>query len=616
MGIYESPLFKTIRDRVYSISSRHVAEGYLKKLDWQVYQDANVSYSYMGFSNYITEEIIKDYALNCLIPEKCAIAHREGDIYIHDLGKHIIAYCAGWDIQQILLKGISGVPGKISTRPASHFTTALDHVSRYILTLCNEWSGAQAVNSLDTYMAPFIRYDKLEYSKVKNYIQGFMFNLNLSARYGGQVPFSNITLDWSVPEDLKNTPVIIGGKTQNETYGEFQEEMDMFNKGLLEVLRDGDAFGHPFAFPIPTYNLTKDFNWEGENAQLLFEMTAKYGTPYFQNFINSDLNPGDVRAMCCRLQMDMKELKRKTGGLWGNGASTGSIGVVDVNLPAIGYQAKGSRKKFLEILGERMDLCRDVLESKRVIVNQFLEKGLIPYTKEYLGNFNKHFSTIGLIGMNEAILNLEGETIASPKGIEFGVEVLEFMKKGLIKYQETTGHLYNLEATPAESASYYLALKDKKRFPGIKTSGNKDCYYTNSTQLPVGVTDDIFEALNLQEKLQSTYTGGTVFHVFLGERLHSWVECKELVKKIASNYRIPYFSITPTFSICPEHGYLSGKVPKCNIINDNGEKCDKPTLTYSRVVGYYSAVQGWHNGKKEEFRERPDYKRTSEQVKE
>ena len=583
MGIYESPLFKNIRDKVYSISSRHVAEGYLKKLDWQVYQDANVSYSYMGFSNYITEEIIKDYALNCLVPEKGAIAHRDGDIYIHDLGKHIIAYCAGWDIQQILMKGISGVPGKISTRPASHLTTALDHVARYILTVCNEWSGAQAVNSLDTYMAPFIRYDKLEYANVKNYIQGFMFNLNLSARYGGQVPFSNITLDWTIPEDLKNTPVIIGGKPQKEKYGDFQEEMDMFNKGLLEVLRDGDAFGHPFAFPIPTYNLTKDFNWDGENAQLLFEMTAKYGTPYFQNFINSDLNPGDVRAMCCRLQMDMKELKRKTGGLWGNGASTGSIGVVDVNLPAIGYQAKGSREKFFEILRERMDICRDVLESKRETVTQFLEKGLVPYTKEYLGNFNKHFSTIGLVGMNEAIMNLENETIASKKGIEFAVEVLEIMKKRLIKYQNETGHLYNLEATPAESASYYLALKDRKRYPDIKTSGKKDCYYTNSTQLPVGITDDIFEALDLQEKLQSTYTGGTVFHVFLGEKLHSWTECRDLVKKVASSYRIPYFSITPTFSICPEHGYLSGKVPKCNVVDDDGNRCNKPTLTYSRV---------------------------------
>lgn len=429
VGIYESPLFKSVRDKVYSISSRQVADGYLKKLDWQVYQDANISYSYMGFSNYITEEIIKDYALNCLVPEAAAEAHKRGDIYIHDLGKHIIAYCAGWDIQQILLKGISGVPGKISTRPASHFTTALDHVSRFILTLCNEWSGAQAVSSLDTYMAPFIRYDNLEYGKVKNYIQGFMFNLNLAARYGGQVPFSNITLDWRVPDDLKETPVIIGGKPQKEKYGDFQKEMDIFNKGLLEVLRDGDAHGHPFAFPIPTYNLTKDFDWDGENAQLLFEMTAKYGTPYFQNFINSGLNPGDIRAMCCRLQMDMNELKRKVGGLWGNGASTGSIGVVDVNLAVIGYQAKGSREKFKKLLRERMDLCKEVLESKRNIVNHFLEKGLVPYTKEYLGNFNKHFSTIGLVGMNEALLNLENENIRTEKGIAFTVEVLEIMKK-------------------------------------------------------------------------------------------------------------------------------------------------------------------------------------------
>jgi ribonucleoside-triphosphate reductase len=580
---------------------------YLKKLDWQVNQDANIHYSFPGLMNYAAESIIEQYGLDKLFSSKVSQAHKDGDIYIHDRGKTIVGYCAGWDIRTILKKGFTGVPDKCSAGPAKHLQTALDHIARFILIVSNEWAGAQAVSSLDTFMAPFIEEDRLTFEEVKNCIESFMYNLSISTRYGGQVPFSNITLDWTVPKDLKDEPVIIGGKLQKYTYSDFQKEMDMFNKALIEVYMDGDYAGQPFSFPIPTYNLSEDFDWDDEKSDLLFEMTAKYGNPYFQNFINSDLEPGDVRAMCCRLQMDMTKLIKKTGGRWATGASTGSIGVVDVNLPRIGYEAEGDKEKFLEILKERVLICSEALENKRDAIEEFMQKGLVPYTKEYLGTFDKHFSTIGLVGMNEALLNLWDVDIASKKGRKFALEALELINKTLVEIQKETGNLYNLEASPAESASYYLALKDKEKYPDIITSGNGEPFYTNSTQLPVNYTDDVFEALNLQDELQSTYTGGTVFHVYIGERLTNGQECKKLIKKIAENYKLPYFSITPTFSICEEHGYIKGEAKECPHKNEKGEKCDKPPLVYSRVVGYYRPVKQWNKGKFEEYKSRKEF---------
>lgn len=589
------------------VDVQSLAQNYLSKSDWQVNKDANIHYSFPGFMEYLAEEVTKRYAISKLIPPKAAKAHNDGDIYIHDLGKHVVPYCAGWDLRKILTEGFTGVPDKSSAGPAKHLATALDHASRFILIVCNEWSGAQAFSSLDTFMAPFIYYDNLNFKEIKSSIQSFMYNLGINTRYGGQTPFSNITLDWTVPEDLKNEPAIIGGKTQEKPFGDFQREMDLFNKALIEVYMEGDHAGQPFSFPIPTYNITKDFDWHSENADLLFEMTAKYGNPYFQNFINSDLDPKDVRAMCCRLQMDLKQLYKKTGGRWATGSSTGSIGVVDVNIPRIGYLAKGDEQKFLARLDEMLDLCKDVLEDKRKLVSKHMKEGLTPYTKRYLGTFERHFSTIGILGMNEALLNMWNITIAEEKGRKFAKKVLDHIQKRLVAYQEETGNLYNLEAVPAESASYRQAKLDREKYPDIITAGNGEPYYTNSTQLPVDHTDDVFEALDLQDELQSTYTGGTVFHAFLGERLATGEECKELVKKIAENYTLPYFSITPTFSICPVHGYIKGEAKACPHTNGDNKKCSEKPLIYSRIVGYYRPVQQWNNGKKQEYKERKEY---------
>ncbi|MBN1373890.1 ribonucleoside triphosphate reductase [Candidatus Dojkabacteria bacterium] len=590
-----------------AINAKEMVEAYLRQSDWQVNQDANVHYSFPGLMNYLAEEITKKYSLSTLIPAKASKAHISGDIYIHDLGKHVVGYCTGWDTRLILTRGLSGVPDKCTSGPAKHLASALDHLSRFILIVCNEWAGAQAISSVDTYMAPFIRNDKLTYAQVKNCVQRFMYDLSLSTRYGGQIPFSNITLDWTVPEDLKNQQVIIGGKVQKETYKEFQKEMDIFNKALLEVYKDGDFAEQPFPFPIPTYNITRDFNWNTSNSNLLFEMTAKYGMPYFQNFVNSDLKPGDVRAMCCRLQMNMKELTKKTGGLWGYGASTGSIGVVDINLPRIGYISNGDKKKFFKLVDQNMKLAKIILENKRKILDEHMRTGLMPYSKVYLGTFNKHFSTIGLVGMNETLINFGSPDLTTTQGISFALEILNHMKSNLLKYQDETGNLYNLEATPNESAAYSLARKDKLLYKNIVTAGNiKNPYYTNSSQLPVGYTDDIFEALELQETLQTAYTGGTVFHTFLGERVSTAEECKKLVKKIAENYKIPYFSITPTFSICPVHGYIRGEAKECP--HKNGSKCKEIPLIYSRVVGYYRPINQWNNGKRQEYSERKTYK--------
>lgn len=590
-----------------TIGVSSLVQKYLKKRDWQVKENANIHYSFPGYMEYVAEEVTKRYAITELLPKKPAKAHNDGAIHIKNLGKHIVPYCSGWDLRKLLKEGFTGVPDKCSAGPAKHLQTALDHASRFILIICNEWAGAQAFSSVDTFMAPFIREDGLNFKEVKSCIQSFMYNLGINTRYGGQIPFSNITLDLTVPDDLKDEPVIIAGKLQKTTYGDYQKEMDVFNKALIEVFTKGDHTGYPFSFPIPTYNLTKDFDWDSEVSDLLFEMTAKYGNPYFQNFINSDLNVGDVRAMCCRLQMDMTQLVKKTGGRWASGAQTGSIGVVEINLPRIGYLAKDSKEKFFELLDEQLENCKEVLEQKRDIVTEHMENGLTPYTKRYLGSFKTFFSTVGILGMNEALLNMWGKDITTEKGQSFAKEVLDHIQSRLIEFQEETDHLYNLEATPAEGSSYRLAKLDKKKFQNIVTAGNGEPYYTNSTQLPVDYTDDVFAALDLQDELQSTYTGGTVFHVFLGEKLASGKECKALVKKIAQNYRLPYFSITPTFSICPTHGYLQGEQQTCPHENGDGSPCDEQPLIYSRIVGYYRPVQQWNNGKQQEYKERKEF---------
>ncbi|MBN2101151.1 ribonucleoside triphosphate reductase [Candidatus Dojkabacteria bacterium] len=565
-------------------------------------EGANVMYSFPGLLNSVFEKVSKLYFLNEDLPKESASAHLDGDIYIHDLGKGMVGYCAGWSLMKLLVEGLNGVPDRMSSTPPKHLHSAVDQMGRFIQIVCNEWAGAQAFSSVDTYLAPYVYYDGLPYREIKQNIQRLFFMLNTTIRHGGKVPFSNISLDWEIPEDLAGQKVVIGGKVMKEKYGEFQREADLINRAILEVFMEGDSSEQPFSYPIPTYNLTKDFDWDSSNADLLFELTAKYGTPYFQNFINSDLNPRDVRAMCCRLQMNLKDLANKTGGLFGAGESTGSVCVVDVNLGRVGYEAKGkSEKELFNILKKKMDLCRDVLEHKRKYITENLERGLMPYTKRYLGSFRTFFNTVGLVGMNEMLVNYMGKTLAEVEARDLGVKVLRFMKKTIQKYQEDSGNIYNLEASPAESASYHLARLDKEKYPDIFTQGNGDPYYTNSSQLPVDATDDLFEALDLQEPLQREYTGGTVFHVYLGERLRNAEECRKMVKKIASSYKVPYFSITPTFSVCQEHGYIKGEVQEC-------PKCGGQTYIYSRVVGYYRPVVRWNKGKSSEYRDRKTFK--------
>ncbi len=512
----------------------------------------------------------------------------------------LVHNCAGWSLRKLLLEGFNGVPGKVESKPSKHLRSALGQMVNFIGTLQNEWAGAQAFSSFDTYLAPFVYYDRLNYKEVKQAIQEFVFGVNASSRWGGQTPFSNITLDWMVPEDLKDQNVIVGGELKSETYEDFQDEMDMINRAFIEVMTEGDAKGRVFTFPIPTYNITKDFDWNSENTSMLFDMTAKYGLPYFQNFINSDLKPSDVRAMCCRLQLNLAELRKKTGGLFGFGESTGSIGVVTINMPRIGYLSKDD-DEFFERLERLMYLAKVALEVKRKLVERNMKSGLLPYTKRYLGTLDFHFSTIGLVGMNEACLNFLGVDIGDKEGHRFALKVLDFMLDIIKEYQVETGHLYNLEATPAEGTSYRLARIDKKKYPKIITAGEKVPYYTNSTQLPVDYTDDLFWALKHQEPLQCKYTGGTVFHIFLGEALDDGEEVKLLIRRIAERFRIPYYTITPTFSICPNHGYLKGKYSKC-------PSCGARTEIYSRVVGYLRPVQDWNAGKQEEFRQRIGFK--------
>jgi ribonucleoside-triphosphate reductase len=491
-----------------------------------------------------------------------AEAHSSGDMHLHDLSSGIVGYCAGWSLRQLLQEGFKGRGGRASASPAKHFDTALGQIVNFLSTLQTEWAGAQAFSSFDTLLAPFIREDKLTYTQVKQSIQQFVFGLNIASRWG-QTPFTNLTFDWVVPDDLKDNPVIIGGELQDgKCYGDYQEEMDQLNKAFLEVMSQGDRDGRIFTFPIPTYNITEDFNWDSDNAKLLFEVTGKYGLPYFQNFINSELNPGDVRSMCCRLQMDVRELRNKTGGLFGAGEQTGSIGVVTINLPRIGYIAK-DEKEFFARLNNLMILAMESLETKRKVVQRYLEGDLLPYTRTYLPGLGNHFSTIGLVGMNEACLNFLGCSICDAEGNTFALKVLEFMRNKLQDFQEATGHIYNLEATPAEGTSFRLARLDRKRFQDIICAGDTNPYYTNSSQLPVGYTDDIFEALDLQDPLQIMYTGGTVFHGFIGERIEDPAQVAALVKRVASTYRLPYFTITPSFSICPVHGYIPGEHEEC-----------------------------------------------------
>ncbi len=566
-------LYRAQREKVRSgkqlmMDVQGLVSSYIDHEDWRVNENSNAGYSYASLLNHVSGAVIANYTLANIYPKEIADAHVNGDFHLHDLSCGIVGYCAGWSLRQLLTEGFRGRGGRASAAPARHFNTALAQIVNFLSTLQTEWAGAQAFNSFDTFLAPFVRKDKLTYKEIKQQLQQFVFGLNIASRWG-QTPFTNLTLDWVVPEDQREQEVIIGGELQPGTcYGDYQPEMDLINRAFLEVMSEGDRDGRIFTFPIPTYNVTKDFNWDSENAKLLFSVTGKYGLPYFQNFINSDLHPGDVRSMCCRLQMDMRELRKKTGGLFGAGEQTGSIGVVTINMPRIGYLAK-DEADFFGRLENLMRLATESLEIKRKVVQRYLDGDLLPYTKTYLGTLKNHFSTIGLVGMNEACLNFIGCSICDKEGREFAVRVLEFMKKKIQDFQEATGHIYNLEATPAEGTSFRLARIDRKAYPDIICAGDADPYYTNSTQLPVGYTDDLFEALDLQAPLQSLYTGGTVFHAFIGEKIDSPDLVAKLVKRIATNYRLPYFTLTPSFSICPVHGYIPGAHESCPLEKEN-----------------------------------------------
>ena len=586
-------------------------DQYLGNLDWEVQENANMAFSLQGLNHYVTSYVIKKYWLNKIYPKEIREANQSGDFHIHNLDT-LGAYCVGWDLYDLLLKGFGGVKTKIESRPPKHFRVALGQVVNFMYTLQGEAAGAIAFSNFDTLLAPFIRYDNLNYKQVKQAFQEFLFNMAVPTRVGFQSPFTNITLDLRPSPVFAKQPVIIAGKPQKETYQEFEEEMKIFNKALYEVYLEGDKNGRPFHFPIPTINITKDFPWEESAFDGIFEASAKYGINYFANYINSEMKPEDVRSMCCRLRLNLTELyNRGGGGLFGAGAKTGSTGVVTINLPRIGYLSK-TKKEFFQRLGEMMDLAKEALEIKRKAIENLTEKGLYPNSKYWLGDIKKtrgsywanHFSTIGLVGMNEALLNFLGEDIASKRGRKFALEVLDFMRERLVKYQKETGHIYNLEATPAESTAYRLAQKDKERYPDIITAGTKKVpYYTNSSQLPVNFTDDVFEALKLQDELQCKYTGGTVFHIFLGERMPSAESVKVLVRKVFENFHLPYITVTPTFSICPVHGYLAGEhftCPKCTV--------KQPCEVYSRIVGYIRPVSQWNEGKRQEFKERKEFK--------
>jgi ribonucleoside-triphosphate reductase len=589
-----------------------MVDQYLEKLDWQVNENSNMTFSLQGLNNYISSEISKTYWLIKIYPSEVRQAHLNGDFHIHDLNI-LSVYCVGWDLFDLLEEGFRGAPGKVESEPAKHFRSALGQAVNFFYSLQGEAAGAQAFSNFDTLLAPFIRADGLGYEEVKQALQEFVFNVNVPTRVGFQAPFTNITLDLVVPEYYANQSVVIGGVPQKETYKDFKDEMEMFNRALLEVMAEGDAKGRVFTFPIPTYNITKDFDWANPNLDVLWQVTAKYGVPYFSNFINSDMNPEDARSMCCRLRIDNRELERRGGGLFGSSPLTGSIGVVTINMPKLGYSAR-DEEDFIRVLERLMVLAKESLEIKRKVLENFMEKNLYPYTKYYLrgvkerfGEYWKnHFSTIGLVGMNEACLNMFGENIASEKSRAFTSRVLDFMRDKLLEFQAETGNNYNLEATPAEGTSYRLAKKDKESYPKIICANEEDWkkgaepFYTNSTQLPVNYTDDVFEALDLQDEIQTKYTGGTVIHIFAGERVSDSNTLKALIRKICELYHLPYFTFTPTFSVCPSHGYIAGEHYAC-------PTCGAETEVYSRVVGYLRPVNQWNRGKQEEFKKRKTF---------
>ena len=600
-------LYRRQREKVRNINStllnyKDLVNNYLKINDWRVKENSTVTYSVGGLILSNSGAITANYWLSEVYDDEIAEAHRSAAIHLHDLSM-LTGYCAGWSLKQLIQEGLGGVPGKITSSPANHLSTLCNQMVNFLGIMQNEWAGAQAFSSFDTYLAPFVKVDNLSQKEVKQCVQSFVYGVNTPSRWGTQAPFSNITLDWTVPNDLKNLPAIIGGKEMDFTYGDCQKEMDMVNKAFIEIMIEGDANGRGFQYPIPTYSITRDFDWsETENNKLLFEMTAKYGTPYFSNYINSDMEPSDVRSMCCRLRLDLRELRKKSGGFFGSGESTGSIGVVTINMPRIAYLASDV-KDFYARLDNLMDIAARSLKTKRTVITKLLEQGLYPYTKRYLGNFNNHFSTIGLIGMNEVGLNAKWlrADLTDEKVQRFTRDVLNHMRERLSDYQEQYGDLYNLEATPAESTTYRFAKHDKEEFPDIITANmNGTPYYTNSSHLPVNFTEDVFSALDIQDDLQTLYTSGTVFHAFLGEKLPDWKAAANLVRKIAENYKLPYYTMSPTYSICKDHGYLTGEQTVC-------PHCGQKTEVYSRITGYYRPVQNWNDGKVQEYKDRKVY---------
>lgn len=595
----------------FILSSNDVVDSYLNVTDWMVKENSNMSYSIQGLNNHVASLVTSNYWLNKIYAKEMREAHINGELHIHDLGI-LATYCCGWDLKELLLRGFGGVTGKIESRPAKRFRTALGQIVNFFYTMQGESAGAQAFADFDTLLAPFVHYDDLTYKEVKQAIQEFVFNMNVPTRVGFQTPFTNITMDLTVPENMKDEPVVIGGEFKDATYKEFQKEMDMINVAFAEVMMEGDAKGRIFTFPIPTYNITKNFDWENKNLEPVWLMTAKYGIPYFSNFINSDLSPDDARSMCCRLRLDNRELIKRGGGLFGSNPLTGSIGVVTLNLPRVGYLSKSKQEVFTK-LRHLMDIAKDCLEVKRKVLENYTELGLYPYSKYYLDTVKKrynkywanHFSTIGIFGMNEFLVNFIGKDITTNEGRELAIELMDYMRSVITEYQEETGCLFNLEATPAEGVSYRFANIDKRMYPSIIVANEKIWqlnkkiapYYTNSTQLPVNFTDDLFEALELQDDLQTKYTGGTVFHIYLGERVPNPESVKVLVKKIASTYKLPYFTLSPTFSVCPSHGYIAGEKYKC-------PTCQAKCEVYSRIVGYIRPLQNWHDAKKAEFEDR------------
>ncbi|HPT84842.1 MAG TPA: ribonucleoside triphosphate reductase [Bacillota bacterium] len=601
-------LYRKQREKVRNLKStfldyKELIDSYLNSTDWRVKENSTVTYSVGGLILNNSNKITAHYWLSEIYDPEVAEAQNNADIHIHDLGM-LTGYCAGWSLRQLITEGLGGIPGKISSSPAKHLSSLCNQMVNFLGIMQNEWAGAQAFSSFDTYLAPFAKADNLSYWEIKNCIQSFVYGVNTPSRWGTQAPFSNITLDWTVPEDLADQPAIVGGREMPFKYKDCQREMDLINRAFIETMIEGDANGRGFQYPIPTYSITKDFDWsDTENNRLLFEMAAKYGTPYFSNYINSDMKPSDIRSMCCRLRLDLRELRKKTGGYFGSGENTGSIGVVTINMPRIAYLSE-DEKDFYRRLDHMMDIAARALKTKREVITKFLNEGLYPYTKRYLGSFDNHFSTIGLVGMNEACLNAKWLRcdLTHPEAIKFTKEVLNHMRDRLLIYQEMYGDLYNLEATPAESTAYRLAKHDVARYPDIITAAKpgETPYYTNSSHLPVGYTDDIFEALDKQDELQTLYTSGTVFHAFLGERLPSWKAAADLVRKIAENYKLPYYTLSPTYSICKEHGYITGEHFSC-------PTCGEPTEVYSRITGYYRPVQNWNDGKVQEYKHRKVY---------